>query len=609
MPVRNRIEIEARMRGGKQVANETRKMEKGFLNLKSTIGSVAPALIGFAGLAGIGMLVKSTITASALFERLKARLVGMKGSMEAANKTFGIFNEIAATTPFALNEVVEAGIQLEAFGLDSENVLKSITDLAAFMGTGVVEAANAMGRAFAGGQGAADVLRERGILNLIGVIQGSSIPLEEFREKLLGALVDPELAIVGSTDRISKTFEGMVSNLGDNLTVLSADIGDIFMPVVKDMISSVSSIVKEIDNFIRSLGTLEERLVGLSLEKQKQLLEKELRAMGELAEQTEKTSNEFSAFGDGLAIADEIIQEATKHGKMLTETERDAITVSNERHETVMNLKAALEGVNDKILEQTSADLILVEGIKGLGEETFVLGEIATVVYEKMARSSEESYRRQLDSAMQFFSGTTAAMGAISNLSRNLTQQKLQEISQEQSAATDAVENSTLSEQDKAARIAIIQEKFRKKELEAKGAFKGVKIADAISNTALAVTKALSSLPPPFSFIAAAATAAAGLVQVKTIRSSKFGRGGDFLTSQPTSIIVGDNPGGIERVTITPISSPNFDGAISEPSFAVTINELHVYGGSADAVEAFLRSAPFIEGFKSLLREGLLKEA
>jgi hypothetical protein len=39
-----------------------------------------------------------------------------------------------------------------------------------------------------------------------------------------------------------------------------------------------------------------------------------------------------------------------------------------------------------------------------------------------------------------------------------------------------------------------------------------------------------------------------------------FAKGGDFLTSGPTPILVGDNPGGVERVSITPISSPNING-------------------------------------------------
>lgn len=40
----------------------------------------------------------------------------------------------------------------------------------------------------------------------------------------------------------------------------------------------------------------------------------------------------------------------------------------------------------------------------------------------------------------------------------------------------------------------------------------------------------------------------------------KYAKGGDFVTSGPQAIIVGDNPGGQERVEITPLSSPNING-------------------------------------------------
>ncbi len=49
---------------------------------------------------------------------------------------------------------------------------------------------------------------------------------------------------------------------------------------------------------------------------------------------------------------------------------------------------------------------------------------------------------------------------------------------------------------------------------------------------------------------------------------SAFGQGGDFVTSGPRMIMVGDNPGGRERVQVTPLSSPNVAG----PSSGNTVN-------------------------------------
>ena len=75
-------------------------------------------------------------------------------------------------------------------------------------------------------------------------------------------------------------------------------------------------------------------------------------------------------------------------------------------------------------------------------------------------------------------------------------------------------------------------------------------------------------------------------------RRGSVSRGGDFVTSGAQNIRVGDNPGGRERVTVTPLSSPNVNGprggdiTINMPSDTIIIQ------GSADqdTVAAFKRN-------------------
>ena len=129
---------------------------------------------------------RAAITQAGIFESLETRLIALFGSVREGKDAFNEFNKIAATTPFAVQDIVNAGAQLQAFGADSRALLKDITNLAAFMGTNATEAANAFGRAFAGGAGAADILRERGILNLVKSFKGiddiSKLTLPEFRQ-------------------------------------------------------------------------------------------------------------------------------------------------------------------------------------------------------------------------------------------------------------------------------------------------------------------------------------------------------------------------------------------------------------------------------------------
>ena len=47
---------------------------------------------------------------------------------------------------------------------------------------------------------------------------------------------------------------------------------------------------------------------------------------------------------------------------------------------------------------------------------------------------------------------------------------------------------------------------------------------------------------------------------IATLSTQKAEFGADFTTSGPQMLMVGDNPGGRERVQVTPIGSPNLDG-------------------------------------------------
>ena len=207
-------------------------------------------LVSFATV-GLTRAIGGFVNASRQFEDVKTRLVGLTGGIESAEKAFKAFNEVAATTPFMLDDVVNAGAQLQAFGLNAEATLRSVTDLAAFMGTTATEAANALGRAFAGGAGAADILRERGILNIIKTTQGlddlSKTTLPQFRQALLKTLVDPASGIEGSSKRMSKTLTGAMSNMQDAITRFQATVGDMLAPTLLKAVQATEAFFRAID--------------------------------------------------------------------------------------------------------------------------------------------------------------------------------------------------------------------------------------------------------------------------------------------------------------------------------------------------------------------------
>ena len=200
-------------------------------------------------------VTKAAVTQAAKFESLRARLTQLYGSAAEGKAAFDQFNATAAKTPFMLEDIVNAGAQFKAFGGDSRELLNEITDLAAYMGTTATEAANSLGRAYAGGAGAADILREKGVLNLVKEFKGiddlSKLTLPEFRKALVETMQDPMMGIAGATNLMADTYEGRLSNMQDATSRMSAALGETLMPAAENLIEGMTKAANRVGDFFR----------------------------------------------------------------------------------------------------------------------------------------------------------------------------------------------------------------------------------------------------------------------------------------------------------------------------------------------------------------------
>lgn len=94
----------------------------------------------------------------------------------------------------------------------------------------------------------------------------------------------------------------------------------------------------------------------------------------------------------------------------------------------------------------------------------------------------------------------------------------------------------------------------------AKDALKAVIRAESMEAVAGYIASVFKTVPYPFNLILAA-TGGAAVAGVIDKGLASFAIGGDFVTSGPQMIMVGDNPGGQERVRVDPLSSPNINGS------------------------------------------------
>lgn len=238
--------------------------------LKKELGKVGPIAkqtgelagqalkAGFATVVGAagatGLFAKGVLEEGAQFETLSTRLTTLMGSTEDARDRMQELANIGKTTPFELPGIVEAEASLRGFGVDAEKVLPKVLDLSAALGLELSDAAGAVGRAFAGGAGAADVLRERGVLAAIELrtgIKATNMEIGQFREELLTTLEEYE----GGSARLAATLNGQVSNLKDSWGDFQRQVADAsFYDASKAAITEINRLLIENEETIADIA-------------------------------------------------------------------------------------------------------------------------------------------------------------------------------------------------------------------------------------------------------------------------------------------------------------------------------------------------------------------
>lgn len=470
MAIKNEYILNFKSKGVEKTQKDVDKLDNSTEKLTNTTGQNLRIGLNKARVAILAF--SAAITASSIyaiktaaeFEKLKTRLNTMYGSVNQGTKAFNTFNKIAATTPFALKNVVEAGASLKAFGLDAENNIKGLSDLAAFMGVDIVEAAGAMGRAFAGGAGAADVLRERGVLELIKSFKGiddlTKLSLPEFRKALKEAIEDPSIGIAGATDALADTFEGRFSNMKDAVDRLADAYGQRLLPIAEHVVdflgvlaNTTSGATNAFDEQILAVEKGQGRLKILA----ENLLITE-KNTGQWKVQLKEIKREYPDFLKGLE--DEDLNMESINSRLDIYNRRSAKRIENlekekkregllERQRLLINQQAQaaqdyadnLTGVDDKLAEVFSkakdkTDMSTDAGLKFLAnldatrkeltaqEDLYLQGKITTQEFYGFAINAANKFGNELKTAVSYGAEENEILKETGFLfSKNLDQQ------------------------------------------------------------------------------------------------------------------------------------------------------------------------------------------
>lgn len=228
----------------------------------------ATALVG---LNQLKSLAGHVIETGAAFENLEVRLGNLLGGSEAAADAMGMLKDLAASTPYSVQDMAESFAKLTAFGLrPTEQQMRSLADVASNLGGGTEALAGitlALGQAWSKGKLQGEEMMqmaERGVpvWDALASATGRTVPelqkmasAGKLGRDAIKALID-ELGRMnaGASTELMSTYAGAVSNAKDALEEffgMAADAG------VLDWLSAkIRELLKEFDR-MKNTGELQ----------------------------------------------------------------------------------------------------------------------------------------------------------------------------------------------------------------------------------------------------------------------------------------------------------------------------------------------------------------
>ncbi len=262
---------------------QMQNMAKGSLNQISDMISTGLVAILASKIMGIG---KHFVGMAGDIETSTQKFETLLGTAEEAKRLVAEIADFAAKTPYQMPELEQATQQFLIYG-DSAKVamenLKKLGDIAAISGTPITELATLYARAKAGGQQGTvgqeliGMLTHRGIMTkrdikeamgLQSIMQLDRIMSQggiKWRhiEPIFDKLTEKGGRFFKGMERQSLTFHGLSSTLADNVRLIGASIGQLFLSGSKGFIAAAISMTDKIRAWTQAIVALNERTHGV----------------------------------------------------------------------------------------------------------------------------------------------------------------------------------------------------------------------------------------------------------------------------------------------------------------------------------------------------------
>lgn len=195
------------------------------------------------------------------FEQLEARLTTITGSVDRAESAFDLITGFASSTPFEIQNLTRAFINLQAVGIEPTlGMMEDLGNFAAAMGGDINEFVTAVIKA---AQGGTERLREAFFVPVR--VEGDELVVD-FRGKTQRIRRDFETVVEGfraisrenfgdAMARQMDTMEGAISNLQDSSSLLAKEIGDAGLTrEITNLVKTIERAIQDGDEFSEVIG-------------------------------------------------------------------------------------------------------------------------------------------------------------------------------------------------------------------------------------------------------------------------------------------------------------------------------------------------------------------
>ena len=529
-------------------ATKAKKQVQGVSNgLKSMAKSAAMAAGAYFGARALLGAIKSSIDLFGQQELAEKKLEAALG--KTSQKLLNQAKAIQKVTMFGDEQVIEAQALIGSFVKEEDAIMaatEATLDLAAAKGMELTVAADLVSKTLGSSTNA---------LSRYGIEVTGAVGSTERLESLTGNLAR---VFGGQAKEQTETMQGAMEQMKNAVGDAGEALGEVLSPAVTSVAGFLKSAAEDAATFFKELTetdletTIRELealgVQGEALLRLKNLqLDRDIKVLNQELESVNQTGL------DAQGIEDRLLQISEKRISLGTEIALIAETMTDEKRKSLELEQQENEQSLMSLGFSRDKDLVL-NRVNEVKQQNAVIDEQLGISQEKALEglSAEEEFLLEISLLLA---------------KRNGLEIQRVELQDKQ---VEGTENIIKAEEDGAKRRSKIlkdgekaQDRLMSKLENSSEAKKIEDIKDAMRSAAKAAVKAYewaSAFGGPIAGAVAGAIAFAA-ASALAAKVQEFATGGDFVTSGPQLIMVGDNPSGKERVQVTPLGGdPNING-------------------------------------------------